>query len=79
MNQPLDTFYTTQYGDFAIKKTRFGLFTSYNRDGENMVTGGTWDAVFAMTPCHLKWAVEGYVAPEGKEVVEYDGVVGGKL
>ena len=44
-----------------------------------MVTGGTWDAVFAMTPCHLKWAVEGYVAPEGKEVVEYDGVVGGKL
>jgi len=79
MNQPLDTFYTTQHGDFAIKKTRFGLFTSYDRNNTNLVTGGTWEAVFAMTPCHLKWAVEGYVAPEGKEVVEYDGVVGGKL
>lgn len=77
--QLLDTFYTTPHGDFAIKKTRFGLFTSYNRDGESMVTGGTWEATFTMTPHHMRWAVEGYTPPEGVDVVEYDGVVGGKL
>ena len=77
--QLLDTYYSTPYGDFAIMKTRFGLFTSYDRDCVKMVTGGTWEAVFQMTPHHMKWAVEGYTAPEGKEVVEYDGVVGGKL
>lgn len=79
MEQLLDTFYTTPHGDFAIMKTRFGLFTSYDRECKKMVTGGTWEAVFAMTPSHMKWAVEGYVAPEGKEVVEYSGTVGGKL
>lgn len=79
MQELLDTYYTTPHGDFAIMKTRFGLFTSYDRDCNKLVTGGTWDAVFQMTPFHLQWAAEGYVAPEGKEVVEYDGVVGGKL
>ena len=75
----LDQYYTTEYGDFMITKTRFGLYVSKDRELMGLVTGGTWQAVFEMTPCHLKWAREGYVAPEGKEVIEYDGVVGGKL
>lgn len=79
MNEILDQYYTTPYGDFAIKKTRFGLYTSYDRELVELVTGGTWDSVFQMTPCHLMWKRDGYVAPEGKEVVEYSGVVGGKL
>ena len=79
MTEILDQYYTTDFGDFAIKKTRFGLYTSYDRELVELVTGGTWDAVFQMTPCHLQWKREGYVAPEGKEVIEYDGVVGGKL
>ena len=79
-NQPLDQFWTTPYGDFAIKKTRFGAYTSYDRELVELVTGGTWDAVFSMTPCHLQWAREGYVAPEGKEsTTTYSAIVGGKL
>ena len=62
MSEPLDTFYTTEYGDFAIKKTRFGLFTSYDRDSNNLVTGAAQDTVFQITPSHLKWAVVGYTA-----------------
>lgn len=79
MTEHLDTFYTHEYGDFAIKKTRFGLFTSYDRDGNNLVTGGTWVAVFNMTPAHQMWAIKGYTPPEGKETTSYDAVVGGKL
>ena len=79
MEELLDTFYTTPHGDFAIKKTRFGLHTSYDREGNGLLTGLEWKDVFEMTPSHLKWAVEGYTAPEGSEQVTYDSVVGGKL
>ena len=75
----LDQYYAWQYGDFAIRKTRFGLYTSYDRELVDLVTGGTYEAVLFSTMEHLKWKREGYVAPEGKEVVTYDGVVGGKL
>ena len=76
----LDQYYTTPYGDFAIRKTRFGAYTSYDRELVQLVTGGTWEAVFSMTPCHLQWAREGYVAPEGKEsTTTYSATVGGKL
>jgi len=78
-SQPLDAYYVTPYGDFAIMKTRFGLFTSYNRDCEKLVTGATYDAVLQMTPCHLQWDVEGYTPPEGMTQTTYDGTVGGKL
>lgn len=78
-DQPLDAYYVTPYGDFAIRKTRFGLFTSYNRDCVNLITGMTYEAVLDMTPFHLKWAVEGYTPPEGMGETTYDGTVGGKL
>ena len=77
--QPLDAYWTTPYGDFAIRKTRFGVYQSYDRELVPLLTGGTYDAVWQMTPCHLKWAREGYNAPEGKPERTYDGVVGGKL
>ena len=75
----LDQYYTTPYGDFAIKYTRFGVYTSYDRELVNLVTGGTWEAVFQMTPCHLQWAREGYRSPEGTPERTYDSVVSGKL
>jgi len=76
----LDQYYTTPYGDFAIRKTRFGAYTSYDRELVQLVTGGTWEAVFSMTPAHLQWAREGYVAPEGKETTTtYSSSVGVKL
>jgi len=77
--QLLDTFYTTPYGEFAIMKTRYGVYTSYKRDCSKMVSGDTWEATFEMTPFHLKWEVEGYTPPEGMTQTNYDGTVGGKL
>ena len=79
MEELLDTFYTTPYGDFAIKKTRFGVHTSYDREGGGLVTGLNWIDVFEATPCHLQWARDGYHSPEGQEQVTYDSVVSVKL
>ncbi len=78
-NQPLDQYWTTPYGDFAIKKTRFGVFTSYDRELVELVTAGTYKACFEMTPAHLQWAREGYKVPEGQEVGTYSSSVGVKL
>ena len=78
-NQPLDQYWTTPYGDFAIRKTRFGVYTSYDRELVQLVTGGTYEAVFKMTPSHLQWAREGYIVPEGQEVGSYSSSVGVKL
>ena len=76
----LDQYYTTPYGDFAIRKTRFGAYTSYDRELVQLVTGGTYEAVLQMTPSHLQWALHGYVAPEGKETeTTYSSSVGVKL
>lgn len=79
MNENLGSFYSTPYGDFAIRKTRMGLYTSYDRDEKDMVTGGTWEAVFNITPSHMMWKRHGYTPPEGKESSTYDGEVSGKL
>jgi len=78
-NQPLDQYWTTPYGDFAIRKTRFGAYTSYDRELVQLVTGGTYEAVFEITPAHLQWAREGYIVPEGQEVGSYSSSVGVKL
>ena len=78
-NQPLDQFWTTPYGDFAIRKTRFGVFQSYDRELVQLVTAGTYEACFEMTPAHLQWALEGYNVPEGQEIGTYSSSVGVKL
>ena len=77
--QPLDQYWTTPYGDFAIRKTRFGVFQSYDRELVQLLTAGTYEACFTMTPAHLQWAREGYVVPEGQEVGSYSSSVGVKL
>jgi hypothetical protein len=79
ITEHLDQYYAYQYGDFAIKKTRFGLFTSYDRELVELVTGGTYGACLRATMSHLQWKREGYVPPEGKEGAEYSAFVGGKL
>ena len=80
MTEHFDKYYAYEYGDFAIRKTRFGVFTSYDRELLDLVTAGTYEACMHATLCHLKWAREGYVAPEGKESTSnYSATVGGKL
>ena len=48
------TWYATEWGQFRIEKSRWGLYTSYNKDGLQLVTGMTEDAVVAITPMHLE-------------------------
>ena len=73
------TWYSTPNGEFRVRKTRFGLHISYDRDGNELVTGLTLDSVVQMTPWHMFWEIYGYTPPEGQENIVYDGVVGGKL
>lgn len=51
----IDTFdwTATEHGRFRIEKTRFGLFTSYDPEGNALITGPTEQAVLAVTPMHL--------------------------
>ena len=48
------TWHTTEFGQFRIEKSRWGLYTSYNKDGLQLVTGLTEDAVLSITPMHLE-------------------------
>ena len=67
----------TWYDDtFKVFETRFGLFTSYDRELVELVTGGTYGACLRATMSHLQWKREGYVPPEGKESAEWKLVDG---
>jgi len=68
-------WYTTPHGDFRVEKHRFGTYMSVGKDGTNLVTGLTEEAVVLVTGEHLRWAVEGYDGPTNT----YSGEVGGKL
>jgi len=73
------TWHSTPNGEFRVRETRFGLFTSIDRDGNELVTGPTFDSVVQITPWHMHWEVNGYTPPVGQDEIVYDGVVGGKL
>lgn len=76
MTAQLDTWYTTEFGDFIIKKERF-LIASFDRDGNRLVSGGTAQAVFLCTPTHLEAKSPGY---DGRyDTVLGSAIVGGKL
>ena len=53
MNIQLDTWYTCPHGDFIVRKTRF-LYSTFDRDGNSLLTGATPEAVASMTPMHLE-------------------------
>lgn len=76
MDIQLDVFYSTQFGDFRISKTRF-IYASYDRDGKPLVFGGTPEAVMACTPTHLEAKAPGYDGRYDK--VLGSAIVGGKL
>lgn len=59
-------WHTCEFGQFRIEESRWGLFSSYNKDGLQLVTGLTEEAVLTVTPMHLEANSPGY---DGK----YDG------
>ena len=44
---------------FYVKETRYGLFKSILKSGEDFLTGATYDGVLEMTRWHLKCEQDG--------------------
>ena len=65
-------------GAFSVRKTRFGLFTSYRSDGTPMITGLTEEAVVFGTRYNLKAEQDGTLWTKNVTVIG-SAVVGGKL
>ncbi len=48
------TWYATEFGQFRVEASRWGTYSSYDKDGQQLVTGLTEEAVLAVTPMHLE-------------------------
>ena len=67
----VDTFkyFICEHGTYRIVKTRFSLYKSIDKEGNDLITGLTEEGVHACTPLHLLAQQPDY---DGK----YDTVVG---
>ena len=66
-----DTYewHTCEHGQYRVVKTRFGLYKSIDKLGNDLITGLTEDAVHACTPLHL-------LAQQPNYDKRYDRVIG---
>ena len=62
-------------GLFELKETRFGLWTSYDKEGKGIITALTKGACYDGTVFHLHGVKHGF--PETAS--SYDRTLGGKL
>ncbi len=46
-------WFTTEYGQYRVVETRFGLYKSIDKEGNDLITGLTEDAIHNCTPLHL--------------------------
>jgi hypothetical protein len=46
-------WFTCEYGQFRIVKTRFSLYKSIDKEGNDLITGLTEQSVHDCTPLHL--------------------------
>lgn len=60
---------------FTIKKTSYGLYTSYDKDRKELVTSSTEETCRAMTHFYLKKLQDGFTKTESC----YTSTVGEKL
>ena len=70
-------WYTTPYGDFRVEQRRFGTWTSFDKDGKALITGGTRDSVLHGTSFHLEGIATNWANCTTSK--QFDGTVGGKL
>lgn len=61
---------------FSVIRTRFGMYQSYDKEGNPIILGLTEDGVVATTRFYLKGKQEGFDKVETKV---YSGEVAGKL
>ena len=67
---------TTWYDDaFRVRESRYGLFVSVKKDGEEVITAPTLESCIEVTRFHLKGEQEGFPEP----LSSYSGSVGVKL
>lgn len=59
---------------FTVRKTRFGMHQSYDKEGNPIILGLTEDNVIAATRFYLKGKQDGF-----GDCSVHEGVVGGKL
>ena len=70
-------WHETPYGEFRVEKKRFGTWTSFSKDGKELITGLTREAVTQGTPFHLEGVATNWANCSTSD--PYDGTVGGKL
>jgi len=46
-------WFSTEHGSYRVTKTRFGLYKSIDKKGNDLLTALTEDGVHACTPLHL--------------------------
>ena len=61
---------------FAIEKTRWGTFRSFNKEGKELITSLSEELCLQHTRFYLQGTQEGW---DSLSCSSYDGEVGGKL
>ena len=61
---------------FAIEKTRWGTYRSFNKEGKELITSLSEELCLQHTRFYLKGTQEGW---DSLSCSTYDGEVGGKL
>lgn len=64
---------------FYVKETRYGLFKSILKSGEDFLTGATYDGVLEMTRWHLKCEQDGTLHLYTRVVGNVSDLAGVKL
>jgi hypothetical protein len=60
---------------FRVEQKRFGTWTSYDKEGQGILTTLDKEHLIASTRWYLRAKQEGFPDP----TIQYDGTVGGKL
>ena len=68
-------WYETPYGKFRVAQKRFGTWSSYDKDGQGILTTLSKEHLISSTRWYLQAKQEGFPDP----TIQYDGTVGGKL
>ena len=70
-------WFETPYGTYRVEQKRFGTWTSYSKEGKELITGLTRDVVISMSAFHLEGVATNWANCRTSD--PYDGIVGGKL
>ena len=70
-------WYETPYGKFRVKEKRFGTWSSYGEDGEELITALTREICVNMSGFHLEGVATNWANARSSK--PFDGTVSGKL